>query len=437
MRPRYRLAPMAPVGEGSRTFRRRLLVIAAGALVLRVVYVLTVTRYDHDLYDSLYYELQARSIADGAGFFTDPFQWLRGTELVLQAADHPPLTVFLLLPAALLDLSQLVMRFTIVGLGVGTVVLVGLLAREVAGERAGLVAGAIAAVDPNLWMHDGLLMSEAPTAFLATLLLLLAHRVLQRGASWRAAAGLGVVGGLGMLARAELVLLLVAVVVPVLWVASGRRLRPAAGAVAVAAVGALLVAGPWVAFNLARFEQPTFMSTSDGLALRSANCDESFYGSRIGWPYVFPPCTYQDVDGEQSVVAARNRDDAIEYLGEHWDRVPVVALARLGRVWSVFHPRQTWTLGAKEGRPAWVSALGAAASFALVPFAIVGVRALRRRGVPAWPMVTTILLVNAVILLLVAVPRYRAPAQPALVALAAIGLVAMLDRRAQAAEVGG
>ena len=39
--------------------------------------------------------------------------------------------------------------------GTVTVVLVGLLARRVAGERAGLIAAAVAAVYPLLWLADG------------------------------------------------------------------------------------------------------------------------------------------------------------------------------------------------------------------------------------------------------------------------------------------
>ena len=62
-------------------------------------------------------------------------------------------------------------------MGAATVALIGLLARRVAGDRAGLVAAAIAAVYPPLWMLDASLRSESLYAPLIALVLLLAYRL--------------------------------------------------------------------------------------------------------------------------------------------------------------------------------------------------------------------------------------------------------------------
>ena len=56
-------------------------------------------------------------------------------------------------------------------LGTGTVVMLGITARAVAGRRAGLIAAVIAAVYPNMWINDGLVMSETLTILLSTMTL--------------------------------------------------------------------------------------------------------------------------------------------------------------------------------------------------------------------------------------------------------------------------
>lgn len=413
------------------TFQRRLCWIVAAAAVLRVVYVLAVTRYDDHLYDALYYQLQAQSIADGHGFFHDPFPLMRGSRRVLEAADHPPLTVFVLLPAAfLLGGSELAMRLTMVAFGVGTVVLVALLAREVAGDAVGLVAGAIAAVDPNLWVNDGLLMSEPPGTFIAAALLLVLHRLLRRGPSLNRLVVAGLLTGLGILTRAEFVLFVPLLVVPLLWVSTGRRWRESLAAVAVAGLAALVIVGPWVAFNMARFEKPTFVSTNDGLSLRAANCPVTYHGEYIGWVAVFPPCAAYEPDTEQSVVSAKNRTMALKYMRDEAGHIPVVAAARLGRSWALFRPGQSIRLAAGEGRPQVVSWLAAVTSWLWVPLAAVGAVGIRRGRGRVWPLVAVILLVNAVLALWAGgLLRYRSSAEPAMVVLAAAGVVALARRR--------
>jgi 4-amino-4-deoxy-L-arabinose transferase-like glycosyltransferase len=413
---------------GSARFLRTLAIIVVLGLVWRVGYVLVVMRHDHDLYDSLYYELQARGIADGHGFFVDPFAAFRGSTLVRPAADHPPLTVLLLLPVALFHGPQLAMRFTMLILGVVTIALVGLVARELAGPRVGLVAAALAAADPNLWVNDGLIMSEAAGTLLTTALLGLCYLVLRRGPTRASILGLGVVAGLGMLTRAEFVLFVPFVVLPMLWVGSGRSLRAAVKpAVGVGLVIAVVI-GPWVAFNLTRFERPTFISTNDGLALRAANCTQTYYGDHFGWVDVFEPCAVSSAEIEESVLAERNRSDAIHYISGHLSRLPVVVLARVGRAWNLFRIRQSMELGSGEGRPVWVSMLGALSTWLLAPAAVAGAVILRRR-VRIWPMVAVIACVNAVLALVAGgLLRYRASAETSMLMLAAAAFVALWDR---------
>jgi 4-amino-4-deoxy-L-arabinose transferase-like glycosyltransferase len=340
------------------------------------------------------------------------------------------MTVLHLVPAAFFG-SELGMRFTMVAIGVATVALIAVLARELAGDLVGIVAGAIAAVNPNLWANDGLLMSETPGTFLAAALLLLLYRILRRGPTKGLLVTTGIVVGLGILTRAEFMLLVPLLVVPVLVIAARPSWSAVVRALALTGAMALVLVGPWVAFNMARFEKTTFVSTNDGLSLRAANCPMTYHGELFGWVGVFPPCALYEPFVEQSVMSARNRELAIRYIRSNLGRYPIVVAARLGRTWGVFRPSQSMSLGSHEGRPLWVSWLSLTSSWLWLPFAVVGGRAVRRRGERIWPLVALVLVVNAVLALWAGgLLRYRSSAEPAMVVLVAVGLVALTRRKA-------
>src|SRR3954462_10679944 len=129
-------------GPGPR-FPRWLAAIAAGGLAVRLVYVLVLTPHLRGLGDATYYHELANRLADGAGF-VDPGN---GAPTAL----HPPLFPLLLAAPSLPRLdSSLAHRVAVSLVGTAAVVGVGLLARTVAGERAGLLAAGLAAVSPVL-----------------------------------------------------------------------------------------------------------------------------------------------------------------------------------------------------------------------------------------------------------------------------------------------
>jgi len=407
----------------TRTFWRVLLVIVVAGIGLRVGYVLTVTQHDHGFYDAAFYEFEARSVADGRGFVYP----LPSSQTGRPAADHPPLTVLALVPAAELPgNSRLWMRFTMVAFGAVVVLLVALLGRGLAGARVGLTAAAIAAVYANLWMNDGLLMSETLAALTTLAALLLAYRYLRRP-SWGLAGALGVLCGLAALARAELLLLVVLLALPAAWVAHrgvARRLQ--AGGVVVA--GVVLVVGPWVGFNLARFEQPTFLSTGDGFALLGAGCATTYHGTLQGlWAVSCLPA--QTPPGDESTLNLDYRNQATSYLQGHLSDLPAVVVARWGRLLGVDNPSQIADYNAGEGRPRWASWVGIVSFFVLFPFALGGFVWLRRRRVRVWPLLAPVWVVLVSAAVFYGTPRFRAPAEPVVAALAAVGAWALVGRR--------
>jgi hypothetical protein len=198
------------------------------------------------------------------------------------------------------------------------------------------------------------------------------------------------------------------------------------------------VVAPWVAFNLSRFEKPVFMSSGDGTVLLGANCSTAYDEAPGLW---FGTCLPKKVPpGDESEVSAAYRSLARRYVEDHASRVPVVALARLGRLLQVYGPGTTVSFSDFEGRPEWASWLGLAVFWLTVPFAIGGAVVLRRRNTKIWPLLMPVWLVLANAVIFYGLPRFRVPAEPSLAVLAAVGVTAVVthvrDRPDPAVEPG-
>jgi 4-amino-4-deoxy-L-arabinose transferase-like glycosyltransferase len=395
--------------------------IALVAFVGRVVFILTVTRHHSLYFDEYYYRAIAERIVRG--------QWFKGLPLLTspngQTAEHPPLTSLALVPASWFD-GDIADHLTIALAGIGTLIVVALLVRDLAGPRAGLIAAAIVACYPNLWMADSLLMSETFAALFTAVTLLFAYRLV-RSPSLGNAVAAGVACALAMLTRGELVLLIPFVVFPAIAVARGAatRQRVVLGA-ATTAVAALLIA-PWVGFNIARFEKPVFISNGDAGVLAGSNCDLTYYGADVGYWNGF--CTARAIKGDESVRAQAKRRQAIRYMRRHVTRLPVVVAARVGRMWGVFQPLRMAKMNRGEGRPEAVSLAGWAAFWILLAPAVWGGLQLRRRGIPIMPLVGTAAAMTLIAAVFYGHVRFRLPADVALVVLAAVGLDELVGRR--------
>ncbi len=405
------------------------------ALGVRIAYVLGEAQNDERFYDAAYYELQARAIANGRGY-VDPFQFLPGhPHRSTPAADHPPLTVLALVPVAKIgdalgladEDSQLMMRFEVALVGLGAVFLIGLLGRELAGDRTGLIAAGIAAVYPYLWVNDGLIMSEAFAAAAVAAALLLVLKLLRRP-SPGIAIGLGLVCGLAALARAELVLLAPLLGLPLLM--SFRKL-PWSRRFAIVgsiALGAVVLIGPWVAYNFSRFDDATFLSTNDGTATLASNCDSVFFGPSTGLTDLARCIPKHAPPGDQSVVSRIYRNRALDYMSAHKKRTAIVVLARIGRDWGLYRPGDMLDWNLNEGRPRWVTGLGMVFYYPVLLLAIGGVVVLRRRRTRQWPLLMPPLIITLGTVLAYGQTRFRVPAEPSLVVLAAVALAALSTR---------
>jgi hypothetical protein len=383
-------------------------------------------------YDGIYYYLVAKVLADGGGY-VNPFN---GIHTALHAPAWP---VVLGLPSAIgLDtlLSHQVFACVV---GTATIALVGIAARVIAGCRVGLVAAAMAAAYPNLWVRERELAAETLIFPLAAVVLALAYRY------WRAPRtvallALGAACGVLILIHSAMVLLLI-LLVPALALRAqpggsvSHRLARVVAALGVASVVVL----PWVVRNTVRFERPVLLTTNLGLTLRAGNCPAAYEGARLGSfdiDLVRPPtsvapggCVGTKGSGDESEQDAVFRDQALRYMREHAERVPAVVAAREGRTWGLFRPFQQSTLERESGNgPLGVYQLAVFAYWALLPFAVAGAVRLRRRSVPLLPLLLFLAAVAVVVGVTFGSVRYRAPAEVPIVLLAAVGVDALWDR---------
>ena len=410
-------------------FTLALTLAAVAGVALRVV-VVVVSRWDVALGqdDAGYYAGQARLLRQGHGFI-EPFLYAyTDGRLRSASATHPPLFSLVLAVADLVGLGSVNgMRLVCCAIGAAGIVLVGLLGRELAGRRAGMIAAGIAALYPVWWLSDSLILSEVLYLPLVAATLLLAYRLWRHPTPGRAV-GLGVVGALAALTRSEglLLLALVAGCVVVLCpgIARSRRFQ----LVALTAVAAALTISPWFVYNASRFDRVVTMSTNDGATFADANCPATYSGTHLGL-YVFQ-CHVPKVSerGDESVRARRLADVGIRYARDHADRVPVVVAARVGRVWGVFRPVQTidadafgrWSHRTSQFMLAgyWLVAVGGIAGFVV----------LRRRGVPISPLVASLVAVTITAAVTYGIIRFRGPGDVVFVSLSAVTVDALLAR---------
>ncbi len=193
------------------TFAWSLLAITLAGLAWRVAYVLVARRHMTVGGDAFFYTYGADLVARGKGFI-DPFYAAGGQ--IRQTASHPPLYELWLALASLVKTRDPTVHLVwSCVLGAGTVAVAGLAGREVAGSRAGLLAAAIAAAYPHIWLYDGTLLSETMAIFTTAMVIWLAYRFARQPHAL-AITLLGVACGLAALSRSELILAIPIVLVP-------------------------------------------------------------------------------------------------------------------------------------------------------------------------------------------------------------------------------
>jgi 4-amino-4-deoxy-L-arabinose transferase-like glycosyltransferase len=413
------------VGSNDKAWWVALAVVAAAALAVRVAFVLVTQVHVTLAGDAYWYHWQARLVADGRGFL-NPYDFYKHG-LVTQGADHPPAFIVLLTLANWVGIStDQGQRLLMCIVGTASVVVIAVVVKHLVGRRAALVAAVLAALYPNMWINDGMLMSETLYVFFVALSFLFAYRFWRRP-RWGSLVGLSISIAIMALTRPESVLLFVFFLVPFVLVRRQVPWRLRLGYLAGAAGIAALLFAPWVGYNLSRYTNPVYLSSGFGQTLAVGNCNDTYSGRFLGFYDITclqPPNATAPTEGDASVRDVVWRKIGTTYIKDHLSDLPKVIAAREGRIWGVYRVQQQEILDwYVEGRGTHAQVQWAQWSYwALLPFAAVGVFAMRRRRIPTSPLLAQFALVAFVAALTFGVTRYRAGAEVALVIFAAAGI---------------
>jgi Dolichyl-phosphate-mannose-protein mannosyltransferase len=401
--------------------------LLALALVVRVGVVLADSDY-RPVTDPADYDRHARSIAAGHGYPDSSVAAPTGPTAGRQPVYPYFLgAVYALSPGADVQAARIAQA----AVGTITVALIGLIAFQLFGRRVGLVALGLAAVFPPLIAVGAALLSEVlflPLA-LGAIAALLAGRG-SPGLRWPLAAGL-LLGAAAMTRSAGLVLAL-----PLAfgaWTLAGdtRRSARALARPAVLLAATALCCVPWAIRNAVAFDDAPPLTTQTGYVAGG---------------------TYNDVSKEDPVYPAAWRPPLADPDYAAVLRNPAADEADIDRAWRtevreeiasdpfyvaevVFWNSARWLHVVQleyahtedNGLDRGLERAGAIGFLAMLAFALAGTVTRAARAAPLWvwlcPLalwVTTVPLAGFI--------RYRAPIDPFVVMLAALGLVAAWER---------
>jgi 4-amino-4-deoxy-L-arabinose transferase-like glycosyltransferase len=426
-----RAASPDPTRRTASPFVRRLALITAGALAVRILIIVLVDPHVPELGDASAYHLLANHLADGRGYIR-PFDLVR-FHLVVPTAEYPPLHPFVLSLFARVGMRSVqAQRLGLAFIGTATVAMIGVVGRQVVGTTTGLVAAGLAAVSPMMFLPEATLMSEALFVLLVTVALSLAGRARVVPSPARFAI-LGIVLGLGVLTRAEAGVLGLLLIVPIAILAPA--LSPSRRfALAAVGLGAMvIVVVPWTARNQSTFHAFVPVSNNLGTALAGANCSLTYSGESLGsWRSTFGAgdaaagnC-FTGFNGSQAhfneaKASAAGRHQGLTFASNHLGDLPTVGVARVLRTFGVFRPGQQIQLESLEGRPhAWEQA-GTWLEWAMYPVAIFGFVMLVRQHARYGGLLATLISVVVASLVTYGNQRFRIGAEPAILIAAAVG----------------
>ena len=408
-----------------------LLGIVVLGVAARVAYVLLVLEDVPPGLDAIWYALQGGSIRDGTGYVHPPT--LFEPNQVATAGFPPAYPAYQALWQWLLDGGPTSVRLAGIVPGAATIALTGVLGRRVAGPAAGLLAAGLVALDPSLIAADGSTMSENLSVLLVVAVLGVASSLLvAETPRWPLVVGLGVLSGVAVLTRPDLLLLAGFVSLALL-----LRAGPVAHRFRSVAVLGLTVAVvlPWAFRNDEAVGELTVATLSPSSALAGSYCDDTYEGPALGsWSFGCVAAAIPAGSPTEVEVASAQRTAAREYAQDHLSRLPLVLAAREARVWSFWDPRDLARRDAEESRRYGWQLVARPIDAALAVVGTAGlVRLVRRRRDERW--VLLLLAPLAVVVAGAALthgnPRFAAIAHPVLVVGAASLLAGQrwLDQR--------
>jgi 4-amino-4-deoxy-L-arabinose transferase-like glycosyltransferase len=330
-----------------------------------------------------------------------------------------------------------------------TVALIGLVALELFGPVAGLIALVLAAVYPVLTEQAGTIAAEnllTPLVLAAVYAALRVRRARNARTTFAWVAGAGVLIGLATLTHENGILILFPLIAAV-WTARPRLAIRSLAAPALLVLTTTLMIVPWTVRNAIVMD--TFIPVSDETGITLVGTYNPASAAYQAVPYKWRifygipgegPLIRQSPQLTEPQLGDRLQSQALDYISDH----PVAPLE------VAYH--NTLRLLELEGTFAWkasaaaVSLTTSVARTGVITFWILCLLALASaptrlaRSAPKWIWVIPLLLALSVVLVNVETPRFRGPVDPFLILLAAAGLatiVARLTERLRRAPVVG
>jgi 4-amino-4-deoxy-L-arabinose transferase-like glycosyltransferase len=406
------LRPLAPDDHSAvldRLTRRGIVVATVIGAIWRIAMLISRWNLGLVFNDSVYYSYQAQHNAQG--------EWFRLVFTNGPGAEHPPLASLLMTPASLLPHVVSWQRATSTLLGIAVIPLIALLGLRLGGRRVAIIAAFVAAVYPNLWINDSLVMSESAAVFFVVVALLCAWRFQQRF-DYRSAIMTGGVVALAALTRSELILL--APLLALIGFRAQARLEWLKRAVVMLVVVGAVIA-PWMIYNATRFDAPVLLSVNEGITILGSNCDATYGGPKMGgWLTVCLNDVVIQPDEDASQLSRREHQIAVRYMREHVRRLPLVVGARLLRTADLYGLDDLVVIDMADQRGRIQSWSGIITWWLLAPLAMVGWWRNRRRC--GWILIAPAVSVFATAAVFYGAHRLRAPLEPVVVVCAAMAI---------------
>jgi 4-amino-4-deoxy-L-arabinose transferase-like glycosyltransferase len=282
------------------------------------------------------------------------------------------------------------------------------LGRQIAGPRAGIAAGLLAALDPFATFLTNLLLNETLFALLLLGLTAGAWALAEAGThrARRLAGGLALLATAAVLTRPEA---LAFVVVLAALIASGAATRTHAPRVVLLTAAALLVAlGAWGFRNWRVLGAPALLGANGGVTLYDGQGPQARGDSNQAFLLSMPELNQLDEVARDRELRRR----ALEQMRADPARVLALAATKFGRMWN-FVPN---VAEYRSGVAPWISAGFMAAVLALAAAGAVRLRAQPRALLL---LLAPLVLFTLVYCIYVGSVRYRVPLLPLLEVLAA------------------
>jgi 4-amino-4-deoxy-L-arabinose transferase-like glycosyltransferase len=323
-------------------------------------------------------------------------------------------------------------------LGVIAVGLIFLIGRLLWGRKVGLVAAALGAVYPPLLLVGSSLMSEPLyVAFtLAAVLAALVHRHASSGLRFAILAG--VMAGLAALTRTSGFFFVLPLVFLV-WSERPRRSWRSLRAPLALLAATLVVLIPWTVRNTIVFHEFVPLGTETGYSLSGTYNDAARTNPNYPalWTPLLGPTLRLHADRRLNEADISNRlvTQSIDYVRAHPAYPFEVVFWSVLRMLNLPGPGLEHALAATWGYPGWLAVVSVYSFWLIAVLAILAVISRPRPRAPlafwACPLALT-----APSLLSVGLTRYRVPADPYVVLLAALGVLTVW-RFAVADRLGG